>query len=281
MKTSCTLTNYCRCGCGTPVNKGSVWIKGHHRRGVKHSSAALQKMKEARMNNIPWNKGIPRTEEEKEAIRQSISKTERKRRSESAKGRWAKGTYDNMYGKTNPACRDEVRLKIGQANKGREWTESARQKISKSRLGKPGCVVSEETKRLHSERMKKDNPMFRKEVLQNHPVLKSGRYFISSGEKIIAQLLKALEIKFQHQKQLAKGKGYYTADFFLTGPGKLIEFDGHQTHHTEKGIKKDQERDAYILKMYGYRTLRLLPSELNNRNRPNLICKIRSFAECP
>jgi very-short-patch-repair endonuclease len=125
--------------------------------------------------------------------------------------------------------------------------------------------------------MRVNNPMFREEVLYNHPVLRGGRHFTSLGEKILAERLEELGIYFQRQKQLKKEKGYYTVDFFLPENAVVIEFDGHHSHHTPEGKEKDRQRDAYILSTYGYPTLRILPIDLNNRNRRRLIWKIRRF----
>lgn len=208
-------------------------------------------------------------------MRRGISTEERERRSKRTTRGWKEGRYDFMNGKTNPACRPEVATKIGEANKGRIISKATRHKLSKSRLGKPGQVVSERVKKLHSKRMKKDNPMYHKDVLQNHPVLRGGRYYISIGENKVAGLLTEMGIAFERQKLLRKQVGYYVADFFLTGHDAIIEFDGHYSH--VENAEKDRQRDCYLLRRYGYRTLRLVSMDLNNRNREDLIQKIREF----
>jgi len=226
---------------------------------------------------IPWNKGIPRTLKEKKNISSGISKESRMKSSKRMKHLWKKGKYKDHVGKTNPSKRPEVARKIGEANHRRKVTEVTREKIRQSKLGKPGPAVSEKTKKLYSERMKRDNPMHRKEVLENHPVLKTGRYYISQGEKTLSILFQKMKLKYKHQKQMAKEIGYYTVDFFFPKYNKIIEFDGHQSHREHP--EKDEKRDAYIKKRYGYTTLRIVPMELNNTNRPKLLSKIRNFLD--
>ena len=108
MRTSCiptnTTANFCKCGCGTPIPPGNTWVRGHHRRGVKHTKEAREKISKALKGNTPWNKGIPRTEEERQAISRGISEEERKRRSERTKKGWEEGKYDfSMERQTRPA----------------------------------------------------------------------------------------------------------------------------------------------------------------------------------
>ena len=64
---------YCACGCGTELlfskgRKKKKFIQGHHSR-LKNNGAA------ARKGNEPWNKGRPRTEEEKKKISNSQKKS--------------------------------------------------------------------------------------------------------------------------------------------------------------------------------------------------------------
>ncbi len=279
MKTPCTPTNFCKCGCGTPIPLGNIWAKGHHRRGVKHSEKALQKMREARLGTTPWNKGIPRTESEKRAISQGITKEGRARNSERVREGWKNGAYDSLYGETNPACRPEVREKIGQNWLGRHHTEETKEKLREARLGQPGTPVSEERKQEYSERMRANNPMYRKDVLQKHPVLKSGPKYRSVGENKLAEILMGMGVVFQRQRPLRKPVGFYVVDFYLRKHRGIIEFDGHHSH--VEYADKDKERDAYLLATYGYPTLRILSPELNNSNREALIERIGGFIhEC-
>lgn len=117
--------------------------------------------------------------------------------------------------------------------------------------------------------------MFRKEVLENHPVLKSGPSFISIGENKLFQLFTELGLNFKHQKQFAKERGFYTSDFYFPDQNKIIEFDGHHSH--AEFPEKDQTRDSYLFNRYGIIALRLLPPDLNMNNRKELIKKLNTF----
>lgn len=242
---------YCKCGCNTIIPDHCTWVKGHHGRGKKRTAKEIKNMK----------KGI--TAEKRKKISERLRKD------------WKAGKYDSMFGDSNPSKRPEIAKKIGDANRKRIVKKSTKDKIRKSRLGKPGFPMSEERKKESSIRMKKDNPMYRKEVLENHPVLKSGRYFISLGEKQLSKIFNKMNLKYHHQKQIKKEKGYYTVDFFFPKNNKIIEFDEHHSHR--ENPEYDQKRDKYIKQNYGYDTLRILPRELNNSVRSQLILKIRGF----
>lgn len=227
------------------------------------------------MNHKPtcWNKGIPRTPEEKKNISKGISKESRKRSSKRMKDRWKAGEFNNSI--NGPSQSVEARLKISKASTGRHLSMEARELIRKSRLGKPGNVMSDKAKKSQSKRMKLNNPMFRKEVLENHPVLQSGPNFISIGENKLIQIFTERDFDFIHQKQIAKERGFYTVDFFFPNQNKIIEFDGHESHRMFP--EKDKIRDLFVLNTYGFETLRLLPIDLNNSNRKELLTKINTF----
>jgi len=69
-----------------------------------------------------------------------------------------------MFGDTNPACREEVKKKIGDANRRRICSEQTRERISKSRTGKPGAIWTKKMKENASVRMKENNPMKDEEI---------------------------------------------------------------------------------------------------------------------
>src|SRR5574343_611743 len=73
----------CLCGCGELANAGYRYIRGHQRRG----SILTEAQKGLLRGKIPWNKGIPRTEQEKENIKNGVSEDGRKRRKEAFKNR--------------------------------------------------------------------------------------------------------------------------------------------------------------------------------------------------
>jgi hypothetical protein len=192
----------CKCGCGNFVKgKNSLYLRGHHLKEVSLIGKA-----------IPWNKGIPRTEKEKDNIRKGQTAEGRKRISESKKEQWKKGTYNTMYGETNPSKRPEVALKIGEANKGRVWKQESRLKLSESKKGHPGYSWTEENKNRQSDRMKINNPMKNEDTVErvsktmklfweNNPEgkievskrMKGGRYRVELSEenkKIFSERMK-------------------------------------------------------------------------------------------
>ena len=224
-------------------------------------------------NNIPWNKGIPRTSEEKLHIKQGQSDSGKKNISLSLKNRWKDGEFDNTI--NGPSQSKVARRKISEANRKRVVKDSTKEKIRQSRLGKPGVVVSEKRKKEYSERMKINNPMFCKEVLDKHPIFKSGPSFVSIGENKLMIIFDDLKLKYYHQKKIKKEKGYYVVDFYFSKFKKIIEFDGHSSHRMFP--ERDMQRDKYIFENYGYITLRIVSPELNLRNREQLLFTIKTF----
>ena len=71
--------------------------------------------------------------------------------------------------------------------------------------------------------------------------------------------LKQLPVTFNRQKVI----GDYVVDFYCASQNVVIELDGFQ-HGTEKGLKADAERDAY-LKSVGIRVLRYTNVEIHER----------------
>ena len=266
---------FCKCGCGTPVSNTASWVKGHCRKGITHTEEAKEKIRQARLGKPAWNLGIPRTKEEKANMRASFTTDRKAQASARMKRRWEAGLYSNLLGDGNPSKRSEVSAKISEANRKRKIKDSTKEKIRQSRLGKPGPIMSEKGRASLSERMKINNPMYRKEVLDKHPVLLSGPSFLSEGENKLALLFSQLELEFKRQFKVQKDIGFYTVDFFFPDHGKIIEFDGHSSH--SEFPEKDRTRDGYLLNKYGYQTLRILPQEINNTNLPKLIVRVKEF----
>lgn len=223
-----------------------------------------------------WNKGIPRTEEEKEKMRKGITPEERQRRSDRIKARYAQGKYEFMKGETNPSCNPEVGRKIAEANRKRVQSEETREKIRQARLGKPGPVWSEEQRKGCSERMKKNNPMYDLEVIKRHPSFQKGNQNPSKGERVVEKMLKDMGLSYEQQYPIKNlGPKHYFLDFYLPDFNACIEYDGFWTHAEEP--EKDQERDAFVLKTYGIRTFRILEKDINNTNKPGLVNRIWEF----
>lgn len=235
-------------------------------------------MKGKNKGNIPWNKGIPRTEKEKDAIRKGQSIEGRKRVSEDKKKAWKEGKYNFMFGSTNPSANPEVGKKIADANRKRIVKNSTKKKMSKARTGKSNGPCKPHVKEILSKRMKKYNPMFDEEVLERHPIFKSGCYHFSKGEKMLSEVLDKLKINYTHQKIVKNiNPKNYILDFYLDDFNLAVEFDGHYSHVLNP--EKDIARDEYIFQTYGIKTLRILPSELNLHNRKTLIKSILGFID--
>jgi len=225
-----------------------------------------------------WNKGIPRTENEKKAIAAGISEDARKRSSERMQQRWASGRLDFMFGEGNPSRRPEAAAKISEANRLREVTDGIRAKMSVAKKGRPGTPMSEENKKRQSVRMRINNPMQEPNVIRNHPLFRGGCFYYSAGEKLLASLLSRMGLQFTHQKRFARSgrRGYY-ADFYLPEHVVDVEYDGHHNHYTPEGLAKDAARDAFLLSRYGVKTLRIRRTPVYRRNTDQLIQEIWGF----
>jgi very-short-patch-repair endonuclease len=64
------------------------------------------------------------------------------------------------------------------------------------------------------------------------------------------------ELQFYRQKTI----GSYIVDFYCPGAKLVVELDGGQ-HFTDKGIRKDKQRDEY-LKELGVKALRIPDSDV-------------------
>lgn len=89
--------------------------------GNKLSEETKKKISNSTKGRIPWNKGIPRTEETKEKLRQK-----------------------NIGRKHT----EETKRKLSEKNKGRKHTEEEKKKISKAKKGKKQNLTEEQQKRV-------------------------------------------------------------------------------------------------------------------------------------
>ena len=101
---------------------------------------------------VPWNKGIPATDEFWEKMREVCS-----------------GEKNPFYGKHHT---DETKRKISKANKGRKHTEEEKAKMSEASLGEKnhffGKTHTEESRRKMSLKRKgKNNPQYNKPWYNN------------------------------------------------------------------------------------------------------------------
>ena len=70
--------------------------------------------------------------------------------------------------------------------------------------------------------------------------------------------LKGLPVTFNRQKVI----GSYIADFYCASAKIIVELDGSQ-HYEEKGVNKDEKRDAYFSEL-GIKVLRYSNYDINN-----------------
>jgi len=98
--------------------------------GKKHTEESKQKISESKKGQIPWNKGIPQTEETKHKLSQRMI-----------------GRKTFLRHKHS----EETKQKLKDANLGKIASSETREKMSKSHKGR---TFTEETKRKISEKMK-------------------------------------------------------------------------------------------------------------------------------
>jgi hypothetical protein len=146
----------------------------------KHTKKTIEKISKSLVGNLPWNKGIPRTEETKE----KISKTN-------------KGNQSRL----GIPCSEETKKKISLANKGKQprlgipCSEETKEKIRKANKGKPGS-----TQKLTEE----DVRFIRKHYFKT----KSRHCKIPNGMYNLSQLCKMFRIGKGSMSSVVNGKSY-------------------------------------------------------------------------
>jgi len=150
----------------------------------------------------------------------------------------------------NPMDNPESAAKMG-ATMHQKWENG---ELTSHFTGVPRPDVSE---RMSSDKNPMKDPVKRKKTLQK--IVKSwianGR--ISKGEIKVGEALELLGVNFDHQHVVDGPSRNYVLDFFLKDANLCIEYDGHSNHYHPAGIETDGVRDAYILKNYGTKTIRI------------------------
>ena len=83
----------------------------------------------------------------------------------------------------------------------------------------------------------------------------------TEAELIFESKLKQLHICFMSQKGFIKDPGFYIVDFYLPRPRKLcIEIDGAY-HKLDEQLKRDKQKDDYLIKERNFKVLRLTNEE--------------------
>lgn len=139
--------------------------------GGKNKIPSLEtrrKISEKAMGRAPWNRGIPRTEEEKKKMSESNTGHIMSEETKMKLSEVMKGENNPFYGKSHTL---ETKEKISKANSGKKHSDETRQKWGEQRKG---SKRSEETKKKMSESAKQrgmsDN--FRKSRSKTYKIIK-------------------------------------------------------------------------------------------------------------
>ena len=205
-------------------------------------------------NGIPWNKGIPQTEETKKKI--SLANKGRKL-SEEIKKKFSlahKGKHHSP----------KTEFKKGHIlNKGKKYSEERKRKISLAHKGK---IISKETRKkmgvVFKENYKtgKRKPYIRTEHIRNiHRQRRLKQVFPVEDTKIevkIQNFLKQLNIEFIPHKPITNIKHKYPCDIFIPSKNLIIETDGDYWHNYPIGKFMDWVRNDELMEA-GFKLLRL------------------------
>lgn len=94
-----------------------------------------------------------------------------------------------------------------------------------------------------------------KDLVENAKALRKN--MTKEERKLWYDFLRTYPVKFLRQKPIGK----YIADFYCAAVKLVIELDGSQ-HYENDGIKRDDERTAY-LNQYGITVIRIPNNEIN------------------
>jgi len=180
---------------------------------------------------IPWNKGIPRTEEEKKKI--SLH-------------------HADISGDKNPAKRLDVREKISKALKGKLKTEEHKKKLRKPKTDVHKKHLSEN----HADVNGIKNPMYGKLIpakkYEYNSPLQGKIYFRGRFELEYAKYLDSKKILWMYEMETFDlGDSTYTPDFFLPQFEKFVEIKGWMTDRAKNKIDKFLEQYPWDLEILG------------------------------
>lgn len=149
----------------------------------------------------------------------------------------------------NNPIKDEVSAKKMVHTSHMQWVNGERQHTPEHT-----AKIAEKAKERMSSQ---DNPIYhsnRSEVMKDFQ--KHGG--ISAGERQMKAILDAHRIAYVHHARYdGPGKSLYETDFYLPDLHCNLEYDQHQRHFGD-GVKRDAERDAFILNTYDVKTIRIV-----------------------
>lgn len=241
----------------------------------KWTEEQRRRMSEQRKGRVPWNKGIPMSDDQKRKLSEAnagktIPPETRKKISDALKGQpkppiteeTRQKLRDSHRGQSNPHT-PEWNDRIAQALTGRKLSQEHREATSRGHMGQEpwnrGISPSDETRQRISEANRqrwaqipqaervKLIPAFHRAGLKAAHRTKRSRI-----ERAIEVELMALNIAFIAQHEIGK----YHADFYLPAWNLVLECDGAYWHSLPQAQARDRERDAWM-RAQGYRIVRL------------------------
>lgn len=114
------MTNYCKCGCETEIADDKTWVSGHNIKGVKHSDATREKIRESMMGHTNAL-GYKHTDAAKEKmIWREVSDVTREKIRES------------KMGDKNPMKNPATAKRVSETLTGHEVSDVTKEKIGES-----------------------------------------------------------------------------------------------------------------------------------------------------
>ena len=174
-----------------------------------------------RKGQIPWNKGIPRSEETKKKISEKHKGFKHSEESKRKMSESQKGIKNHFFGKHHT---EEVKLKISRIHKGKKLSQEQKNKISKSQIGK---IFSSEQRRKIS--IANRGKIRSDEARKNHKGF-LGKHFSAESRKKIGDA------------QRGEKSHYWKGG---------ISFDPYSIDWTKTLKRSIRERDHYTCKICG------------------------------
>lgn len=275
-------------------------------KGTPEYEAWRQKLRESHKGHIPWNKGIPLSENHKAKVvearkRQIFTPETRAKLSESRKGRvftpeTRKKISDAQKGKPRWTPEDRARMseqRIGHTlsdeqkakrkkftlseqtkarmsvtRKGRTKTAEHRAKISAGEKGKLVLAETREKLRINWSLLSEEEKTKRIITMQDAAM----HTLQSKLEDIIASRLDEQGIVYERQKRI----GWYKVDFYIPDENRIIEVNGCYWHccqqcgrergNGEKKREEDTRRYEYLHRK-GYAVDIVWEHDLSSKSR--------------
>lgn len=190
--------------------------------------------------------------------------------SKAKKGKAFTETHRNNLSKSLKKHSTEFSRRMIERNKGRILSLETRQKISEANTGRK---QSEETRRKNSESTKKYWMKIPQEQRSTH-MQKAFRAAITSNpssiEFAIRKVLENYRILYEPQKQI----GRYYPDIVITNENIIIECDGDYWHNLPGKQELDAQRDEWLEKN-GYKVIRIRESDIRRNPEEALITALQ------